>query len=94
MARSGILLGGSVGLALVLHAAFGHAQEDRKPPAQISTEGQAKEGETLKERLSDKASDEQRVDNCNVPVDRRGPKIRPDSCRRDDASAALTKPPR
>jgi len=33
---------------------------------------------TLKERLSDKASDEQRVDNCHVPVERRGTKPRPD----------------
>jgi hypothetical protein len=33
---------------------------------------------TLKERLSDKASDNQRVDNCRVPVERRGPKPRPD----------------
>lgn len=35
---------------------------------------------TGKERLSDKASDEQRVDNCNVPPDRRGTKVRPDHC--------------
>jgi hypothetical protein len=35
-------------------------------------------GETLKERLSDKASDEQRVDNCKVPLNRRGVKPRPD----------------
>jgi hypothetical protein len=40
----------------------------------------ASEPKTLKERLSDKASDEQRVDNCNVPVARRGSKVRPDSC--------------
>lgn len=33
---------------------------------------------TLKEKLSDKASDEQRVDNCHVPKDRRGTKPRPD----------------
>jgi len=33
---------------------------------------------TLKERLSDKASDNQRVDNCHVPMERRGPKPRPD----------------
>jgi hypothetical protein len=33
---------------------------------------------SLKERLSDKASDEQRVDNCRVPLDRRGSKPRPD----------------
>jgi hypothetical protein len=33
---------------------------------------------SAKERLSDKASDEQRVDNCRVPPDRRGSKPRPD----------------
>jgi len=38
----------------------------------------ADEPKTLKERLSDKASDEQRVDNCHVPVGRRGTKPRPD----------------
>jgi hypothetical protein len=37
---------------------------------------------TGKERLGGKASDEQRVDNCNVPVDQRGPTPRPDSCGR------------
>src|SRR5215510_1873007 len=36
------------------------------------------EVKTSKERLSDKASDNQRVDNCNVPVERRGPTPRPD----------------
>jgi hypothetical protein len=35
---------------------------------------------TAKERLGGKASDEQRVDNCNVPPDLRGPKPRPDEC--------------
>jgi hypothetical protein len=34
--------------------------------------------QTLKERLSDKASDEQRIDNCGVPTERRGTKPRPD----------------
>jgi len=32
---------------------------------------------TLKERLSDKASDEQRIDNCRVPLERRGARPRP-----------------
>jgi hypothetical protein len=32
----------------------------------------AQETQTLKERLSNKASDEQRVDNCRVPIERRG----------------------
>jgi hypothetical protein len=35
---------------------------------------------TAKERLGGKASDEQRVDNCKVPRDLRGPKPRPDEC--------------
>lgn len=34
--------------------------------------------QTLKERLSDKASDEQRIDNCRVPIERRGATPRPD----------------
>jgi hypothetical protein len=34
----------------------------------------------LKERLSDKASDEQRVDNCHVPPEKRGAKKRPEAC--------------
>jgi hypothetical protein len=38
----------------------------------------AEEAQTLKERLSDKASDAQRVDNCHVPPERRGPLPRPD----------------
>jgi hypothetical protein len=38
----------------------------------------AEEAQTLKERLSDKASDAQRVDNCHVPPDRRGVLPRPD----------------
>lgn len=35
---------------------------------------------TAKERLGAKWTDEQRVDNCKVPVDKRGPKPRPDTC--------------
>lgn len=40
---------------------------------------------TGKERLVDKASDEQRVDNCGVPPEKRGTKPRPDSCDRGAA---------
>jgi len=35
---------------------------------------------TGKERLGEKWKDEQRVDNCKVPVDKRGATPRPDSC--------------
>jgi len=48
---------------------------------------QADEPKTLKERLFDKASDEQRVDNCLVPPHRRGTKPRPDCPPAPGASA-------
>jgi hypothetical protein len=35
---------------------------------------------TGKERLSSKASDDQRVDNCKVPLELRGSRPRPDEC--------------
>jgi hypothetical protein len=35
---------------------------------------------TAKERLGGKWMDEQRVDNCKVPLDKRGAKPRPDAC--------------
>jgi hypothetical protein len=35
---------------------------------------------TGKERLSSKASDDQRVDNCKVPQDLRGATVRSDTC--------------
>jgi hypothetical protein len=41
---------------------------------------------TVKERLSSKASDDQRADNCKVPPDLRGPKSRPD-CRERPGAA-------
>ena len=37
---------------------------------------------TGKERLGEKWKDEQRIDNCKVPLDKRGTKPRPDSCGR------------
>jgi len=38
----------------------------------------AEPARTAKERLGGKATDEQRVDNCKVPLDQRGAKPRPD----------------
>lgn len=40
---------------------------------------------TGKERLGRKWMDEQRIDNCNVPVDKRGTRPRPSSCRHSPA---------
>jgi len=48
------------------------------PPATATTRQAGSEAETLKERLSDKASDEQRIDNCRVAAERRGATPRPD----------------
>ncbi|MGH6906100.1 MAG: hypothetical protein ACREIR_25555, partial [Geminicoccaceae bacterium] len=45
-----------------------------------SQDAQSAPVRTAKERLSSKAADEQRVDNCKVPLERRGPKPRPDDC--------------
>ena len=54
----------------------------------------AQEAQTLKERLSDKASDAQRVDNCHVPPERRGALPRPDCPEKPRPAAAEAKPPR
>lgn len=47
----------------------------------------ASEPKTLKERLGDKSSDDQRVDNCHVPVAERGSKARPDDCSHGRSAA-------
>ena len=54
--------------------------QDRRTPKRATIR-------TAKERLGSKASDEQRVDNCKVPLDLRGPKPRPDECGSDGPSA-------
>ena len=51
----------------------------------------AQEAQTLKERLSDKASDAQRVDNCHVPPDRRGSLPRPDCADKPQPEAPEAK---
>jgi hypothetical protein len=54
--------------------------------------GMAEPAKTSKERLSDKASDEQRVDDCRVPPARRGTAPRPD-CPERTAPAAMQRKP-
>ena len=58
--------------------------------AQEAKQFQTEPTRTGKERLGGKASDEQRMDNCKVPLELRGPKPRPDDC----PDAARAKPPR
>jgi hypothetical protein len=50
------------------------------PAAQAPAEPTPTPVKTGKERLSSKASDEQRVDNCKVPPELRGTTVRPDTC--------------
>ncbi len=67
---------------LAIGAAFSASARD-KPPNAITSQAQAAEvPDTLtgKERLGKKWTDEQRVDNCKVPVDKRGTKPRPTGC--------------
>lgn len=49
-------------------------------PLRAGGDVQAEATRTAKERLGGKPSDEQRVDNCKVPPELRGPKPRPDRC--------------
>jgi hypothetical protein len=52
----------------------------------------AQDAHTLKERLSDKASDNQRVNNCHVPPERRGPVPRSDCPEEPHSSAPAVEP--
>lgn len=62
------------------------------PAAVAESPGASDEPKTLKERLSDKGSDEQRVDNCTVPPQRRGTTPRPDCADPPNARPRLTQP--
>jgi hypothetical protein len=90
-----ILVGGLIGVMVICNAASSDAEDERKqPPASSAPRAPATEqSETLKERLSDKATDDQRVDNCNVPPDRRGPRVRPQGCTHDHPKPPLPKLP-
>ena len=50
------------------------------PATQLPTGQAPAPVKTGKERLSSKASDEQRVDNCKVPPELRGTVVRSDTC--------------
>jgi hypothetical protein len=76
-----------VALAAATARADGEASHTEASQIQAS---QAQPTRTAKERLGGKASDEQRLDNCKVPLDLRGPKPRPDDC----GDAAGTPPQR
>ena len=75
------------GLLVVAWAALGFFASGARADGEASPVQSIR---TAKERLGGKASDEQRLDNCKVPLDLRGPKPRPDDC----GDAASTPPQR
>jgi hypothetical protein len=56
------------------------AQDSFRPGLPTADSARARTTLTGKERLGQKWSDEQRVDNCKVPVDKRGSRPRPSEC--------------
>jgi hypothetical protein len=79
----------AVSLSLILAAASNtgaqeHARFDEPsaahPPPKMSTGEALPHVLTGKERLGGKWMDEQRIDNCKVPPEKRGSKPRPDMC--------------
>jgi hypothetical protein len=59
--------------------------EERKSD-QSTTPAASPRALTGKERLGPKWTDEQRIDNCKVPLDKRGGKPRPSACANDPPS--------
>jgi hypothetical protein len=64
--------------SMVSAAAAQDRQVDQTPPAPQSTVPADARVLTGKERSGRKWNDEQRIDNCNVPAEKRGSKPRPD----------------
>jgi hypothetical protein len=56
------------------------AQENSQRGEPVSNSAASPATLTGKERLGRKWKDEQRIDNCNVPVDKRGTRPRPSAC--------------
>jgi hypothetical protein len=78
-AMTGWTLARAAALTLALQAGLAAAAEGAREDSNAK-QMEAAPTRTGKERLGGKASDEQRVDNCKVPPEKRGPKARPDSC--------------
>ena len=55
-------------------------QTDQVPPGAETAVPANRPSLTGKERMGRKWMDEQRIDNCNVPADKRGSKPRPVDC--------------
>jgi len=67
----------SLGVLLTIGFAQAASAEDTRPTPNATTGMPSLTG---KERLGRKWMDEQRIDNCNVPIDKRGTRPRPSTC--------------
>ena len=67
-----------LGCLLVLSLLAPASAQNRAPAPSAGAARQ--DALTGKERLGRKWTDEQRIDNCNVPLDKRGAKARPTAC--------------
>ena len=67
-------------MTLIAHVVSVSAGAERRSKGGDDRQTQAEPTRTGKERLGGKASDQQRVDNCKVPLDLRGSTPRPDDC--------------
>jgi hypothetical protein len=72
------LLAMSLATGVILSPLWAQDRSPTAPPA--ASPASAPRILTGKERLGPKWTDEQRIDNCNVPLDRRGTRPRPDAC--------------
>ena len=86
-AMTGRTLARAAALTLALQAGLAAAAEGEREDSNAK-QMEAAPTRTGKERLGGKASDEQRVDNCKVPPDRRGVIPRPDTCREDASTGS------
>ena len=86
-AMTGWTLARAAALTLALQAGLAAVAEGAREDSNAK-QMEAAPTRTGKERLGGKASDEQRVDNCKVPPDRRGVIPRPDTCREDASTGS------
>ncbi|MGV7218550.1 hypothetical protein [Bradyrhizobium sp. UFLA05-112] len=67
--------------SLAYRAIAGERRDERSaPPPGTMTTQTSKATLTGKERLGPKWTDEQRIDDCNVPPEKRGARLRPIAC--------------
>jgi hypothetical protein len=72
----------SIAPFIMIAVALTAVAEERPRPGQTQLPATL----TGKERLGRKWTDEQRIDNCNVPPDKRGSRPRPGACSHAPAS--------